>query len=168
MKRILSTLMAAALLFQGCGILNESREDRLARLEREAQMVREGVENGDFKVDIDRMIPLRGGSRHVDNYSVKVKDGHIVSYLPYFGRAWDLPYGGGHGLNFEADIQENDVYREADGSYTVRLLIKTDEDTHVYTFQIFTNGSTSLLVQSKNREPINFNGDFSFEEEDDK
>ena len=48
------------------------------------------------------------------------------------------------------------------------MLIKTDEDTHVYTFQIFTNGSTSLLVQSKNREPINFNGDFSFEEEDDK
>lgn len=168
MKRILITLMAAALLFQGCGVLNESREDRLARLEREAQMVRDGVENGDFKVDIDRMIPLRGGSRHVDNYSVKVKDGHIVSYLPYFGRAWDLPYGGGHGLNFEADIQESEVYREADGSYTVRLLIKTDEDTHVYTFQIFTNGSTSLLVQSKNREPINFNGDFSFEEEDDK
>ena len=168
MKRILITLMAAALLFQGCGVLNESREDRLARLEREAQMVRDGVENGDFKVDIDRMIPLRGGSRHVDNYSVKVKDGHIVSYLPYFGRAWDLPYGGGHGLNFEADIQESDVYREADGSYTVRLLIKTDEDTHVYTFQIFTNGSTSLLVQSKNREPINFNGDFSFEKEDDK
>ncbi|MBO4918345.1 MAG: DUF4251 domain-containing protein [Bacteroidales bacterium] len=168
MKRILITLMAAALLFQGCGVLNESREDRLARLEREAQMVRDGVENGDFKVDIDRMIPLRGGSRHVDNYSVKVKDGHIVSYLPYFGRAWDLPYGGGHGLNFEADIQESEVYREADGSYTVRLLIKTDEDTHVYTFQIFTNGSTSLLVQSKNREPINFNGDFSFEKEDDK
>ncbi len=168
MKRILITLMAATLLFQGCGVLNESREDRLARLEREAQMVRDGVENGDFKVDIDRMIPLRGGSRHVDNYSVKVKDGHIVSYLPYFGRAWDLPYGGGHGLNFEADIQESEVYREADGSYTVRLLIKTDEDTHVYTFQIFTNGSTSLLVQSKNREPINFNGDFSFEMEDDK
>ena len=168
MKRILITLMAATLLFQGCGVLNESREDRLARLEREAQMVRDGVENGDFKVDIDRMIPLRGGSRHVDNYSVKVKDGHIVSYLPYFGRAWDLPYGGGHGLNFEADIQESEVYREADGSYTVRLLIKTDEDTHVYTFQIFTNGSTSLLVQSKNREPINFNGDFSFEKEDDK
>ena len=165
MKRIIITIAAAALL-TGCGVLTESREERQIRLEREAQLVRQGIENGDFKVDIDRMIPLRGGSRHVDNYSVKVKDGHIVSYLPYFGRAWDLPYGGGHGLNFEADIQENEVYREADGSYTVRLLIKTDEDTHVYTFQIFTNGNTSLLVQSKNREPINFNGSINlFREE---
>ena len=168
MKRIIITLSAAALLLTSCGVLKESREDRLVRLEREAKMVSQGIESGDFKVDIDRMVPLRGAASHVDNYSVRVKDGQIMSHLPYFGRAWDLPYGGGHGLNFEADIQESDVYREADGSYTVRLLIKTDEDTHVYTFQIFTNGSTSLLVQSKNREPINFNGDFSFEKEDDK
>ena len=92
MKRILFTFLAAAFLLTGCGVLTESREDRLVRLEREAQMVRQGVENVDFKVNIDRMIPLRGASRHVDNYSVKVKDDHIVSYLPYFGRAWDLPY----------------------------------------------------------------------------
>lgn len=166
MKRILISLMAAALLFQGCGVLTESREDRAARLERTAQLVDEGVKAGDFKMEIRMMNPLRGGARHVDNYSVKVKDGHIVSYLPYFGRAWDLPYGGGHGLNFEADIEESAAFREADGSYTVRLLIKTDEDTHVYTFQFFQNGSASLLVQSKNREPINYSGDLVFEEED--
>ena len=165
MKRIIITLAAAALL-TGCGVLTESREDRQIRLEREAQMVRQGVENGNFKVDIDRMVPLRGGARHVDNYSVKVENGHIVSHLPYFGRAWDLPYGGGHGLTFEADIEESDIFREPDGSYTVRLLIKTDEDTHVYTFQIYTNGSTSLLVQSKNREPINFSGNINFFEEE--
>ena len=166
MKRIIITLMAAALLLQGCGVLTESREDRLVRLEREAQMVRQGVETGNFKVNIDRMIPLRGGSRHVDNYSVKVKDGHITSHLPYFGRAWDLPYGGGHGLTFDADIQESDVFHESDGTYTVRLLVKTDEDTHVYTFQVYTSGSASLLVQSKNREPINYGCNFSFEEDE--
>ena len=162
MRRTTIIALVLGIILQGCGVLSESREDRAVRLEREAQMVSEGVETGNFKVNIDRMIPHRGSARHVDNYSVKVKDGHIVSYLPYFGRAWDLPYGGGHGLNFEADIQESDVFREPDGSYTVRLLIKTDEDTHVYTFQIYRNGSTSLLVQSKNREPINFTGDFSF------
>jgi hypothetical protein len=163
MKKILFTLMAAAILFSGCGVLNESREDRLIRQEREAQMLIQGIESGHYRINIDRMIPLRGQSKHVDAYSVRVKGDHIVSYLPYFGRAWDLPYGGGHGLNFEADIQESVVYREADGSYTVRLLIKTDEDTHVYTFQIFTSGKATLLVQSKNREPINFYGDYDFD-----
>ena len=165
MKRILITLAAAALvLLTGCGVLSESRADREARIEREARLVRQGVENGDFKIEISQMIPLGMPSRHVDNYSVKVKDGHIVSYLPYAGRAWDVPYGGGHALNFEADIQDSAVYNENDGSYTVRLVIKTDEDNHVYAFRIFTNGSASLLVQSRNREPINFNGNFVFEE----
>ena len=161
MKRILTALTAATLLLTGCGVMTESREERLIRIEREAQLIRQGVEDEDFKVIIDRMIPLRGAARHVDNYSVTVKDGHIVSYLPYFGQAWDLPYGGGHGLSFEADIQESAVYLGDDGSYTVRLLVRTDEDTHVYIFQIFDNGRASLLVQSKNREPINYNGYFS-------
>lgn len=142
----------------------ESREDKLARLEREAVLVSEGVESGDFKVDIRFMIPFAGPSRSVTNYSVTVKDGHINSHLPYVGRAWDLPYGGGHALNYEADIQDSAVYREPDGSYTVRLLIRTDEDSHVYTFQIYTTGSTTLLVQSKNREPINYRGNIVFDE----
>ena len=159
-------MMLGVLLLQGCGVMTESRKDRAARLELTAQQVHQGVEAGDFKMDIRMMMPLRGASRHVDNYSVKVKDGHIVSYLPYFGQAWDLPYGGGHGLNFEADIEDSEVYRDAKGSYIVRLLIKTDEDTHVYTFQIFQNGSASLLVQSKNRESINYSGDLVFEEEE--
>ena len=166
MKRILITIMAGALLLTGCGVLVESREDRLVRLEREAQMVRQGVESLDFKIDIDQMIPMKGPSRHVDNYSVKVKDGHIVSHLPYVGLAWDLPYGGGHALNFEADIQESAVYDEGDGSYIIRLIIKTDEDTHVYAFHLFNNGKASLIVQSCNRESISYGGDFSFDEKD--
>ena len=166
MKRILITIMAATLLLTGCGILTESREDRLIRLEREAQMIRQGVESLDFTIDIEQMIPMKGVSRHVDNYSVKVKDGHIVSHLPYVGRAWDLPYGGGHALNFEADIQESAVFTESDGSYTVRLIIKTDEDTHVYAFHLFSNGKASLIVQSRNRESISYGGSFSFDGND--
>jgi len=165
MKRTtILTMMLGILLLQGCGVLTENSEDRQARLEREAQMVREGVETGNFKVDIRFMIPLAGSSRNVTNYSVTVKDGHIVSHLPYVGRAWDLPYGGGHALNYESAIQDSAVYREPDGSYTVRLIIRTDEDSHVYTFQIFPNGSTTLLVQSRNREPINYRGNIIFEE----
>ena len=157
------SIILCALLTQGCSILTESRADREARIERQAQQILAGVNAGDFKINIERMMPLRGAGRNVNGFSVKVKDGRIVSNLPYFGRAWDLPYGGGHGLTFEADIEESAVYAGDDGSYTIRQLIKTDEDTHVYTFQIFPTGNSYLLVQSKNREPINFVGYYSFE-----
>ena len=132
------------------------------RAERDAlvaQAVNNALAKRNYVIDIDMMYPTGAPARRLTNdYILKVEGDMMTSYLPYFGRAWDLPYGGGHGLNFEADIQESDVFRETDGSYTVRLLIRTDEDTHVYTFQIFPNGSTSLLVQSKNREPINYSG----------
>jgi len=158
--------MLGALLFQGCGILTESREDRLVREQREAQIISESIESGDFKMDIRQMIPMAMAPRHVTNYSVTVEGDHINSHLPYAGRAWDLPYGGGHALNFESDIQEKAVFLdESDGSYTVRLLVRTDEDTHIYTFHFSLGGSATLLVQSKNREPINFTGTFLFDEE---
>ena len=168
MKRIaFITLMLGVFLLQGCGVLMESREDRLAREEQEAQLIRESLEKGDFKMDIRQMIPLQMAPRHVTNYSVTVKGNHIISHLPYSGRAWDVPYGGGHALNYESDIQEKTVYRnDSDGSYTVRLLIRTDEDTHVYTFQFSLGGSASLHVQSRNRDSISYNGTFLFSEEE--
>ena len=163
--------MLGAFLLQGCGVLMESREDRLAREEQEAQLIRESLEKGDFKMDIRQMIPLQMAPRHVTNYSVTVKGNHIVSHLPYSGRAWDVPYGGEIGGGsvriHQSDIQEKTVYRnDSDGSYTVRLLIRTDEDTHVYTFQFSLGGSASLHVQSRNRDSISYNGTFLFSDED--
>lgn len=151
-------------MLQGCGVLLESREDRLAREEREVQVIRQSLERGDFKMDIRQMIPLQMAPRHVTNYSVTVKGNHIVSHLPYSGRAWNVPYGGGHALNYESDIEEKTVYLNDDGSYTVRLLIRTDEDTHVYTFHFSLGGSASLHVQSRNRDSISYNGAFLFDD----
>ena len=167
MKRTaLITLFLGAFLLQGCGVLLESREDRLVRQEREAQVIRESIKSGDFKMEIRQMIPLQMAPRHVTNYSVTVKGDHIISHLPYSGRAWNVPYGGGHALNYESDIEEKAIYRDDDGSYTVRLLIRTDEDTHVYTFHFSLGGSASLLVQSRNRDSISYNGGFLFEDDE--
>ena len=167
MKRTaLITLFLGAFLLQGCGVLLESREDRLVRQEREAQVIRESIESGDFKMEIRQMIPLQMAPRHVTNYSVTVKGDHIISHLPYSGRAWNVPYGGGHALKYESDIEEKAIYRDDDGSYTVRLLIRTDEDTHVYTFHFSLGGSASLLVQSRNRDSISYNGEFLFEDDE--
>ena len=160
--------MVAAFVLSGCGILNsETREERAQREAREAQMVNENLKAGDFRIDIDRMYPLRGGSQHVSNYSLSLKDGVLNSHLPYIGQAWRVPYGGGHALNFKADIGSYNVVRTRDDGYEVRIFVRTDEDQHVYTLTIFNNGRTSLDVQSQNRERISFSGmmDFYSDEE---
>ena len=155
--------MAAALLLSGCGILNsETREERAAREAREAQMVNDNLKAGDFRIDIDRMYPLRGGSKHVSNCSLSLKDGVLNSHLPYIGQAWRVPYGGGHALNFSAEIGGYDVVRTRNEGYEVRIYVKTDEDQHVYTLTVFDNGRASLDVQSQNRERISFSGIMDF------
>lgn len=155
--------MAAALLLSGCGILNsETREERAAREAREARMVNDNLKAGDFRIEIDRMYPLRGGSKHVSNYSLSLKDGVLNSHLPYIGQAWRVPYGGGHALNFSAEIGGYDVVRTRNEGYEVRIYVKTDEDQHVYTLTVFDNGRASLDVQSQNRERISFSGIMDF------
>ena len=167
MKKWILPLLAVALTVSSCGVLSgETREERARREAREARMVEENIQAGDFTIDIDRMYPVRGSSQHVSNYSLSVKDGVLNSHLPYIGQAWRVPYGGGHALNFKAPVGTYNVFRTQDGGYEIRILVKTDEDQHVYTLTIFNNGRTSLDVQSQNRERISFSGVMDFYSEE--
>ena len=167
MKKWILPLLAVTLTVSSCGVLSgETREERARREAREARMVEDNIQAGDFTIDIDRMYPVRGSSQHVSNYSVSVKDGVLNSHLPYIGQAWRVPYGGGHALNFKAPVGTYNVFRTQDGGYEIRILVKTDEDQHVYTLTIFNNGRTSLDVQSQNRERISFSGVMDFYSEE--
>ena len=167
MKKWILPLLAAALTVSACGILStETREEKAAREAREAQMVREGVEVGDFSINIDRMYPIRGSSKMVSSYSVRVKDGVLISHLPYIGQAWRVPYGGGHALNFDAPIGNYSVVQTGKGAYEIRIYVKTDEDEHLYRITLFENGRASLDVQSGNRDRISYSGEMNFYEKD--
>ena len=163
MKKFVLPLLAVLLTVSGCGILSsETREERVAREAKEARMVRQGVETGNFTINIDRMYPLRGTSKTVTNYSVKVKDGVLYSHLPFIGQAWRVPYGGGHALNFDAPIVNYTVTPPRADGYEIRIYVKTDEDEHLYRLTVFDNGRASLDVQSQNRDRISFSGEMDF------
>lgn len=158
--------LAVAVIAAGCGVLGESREDRIAREAREAQMVREAIANQEFTIDVDQMLPARGPSKMLSTpYSLTVKDGKIGSYLPYFGQAWNVPYGGGHALNFDAEIGSYSSQETKPGVYDVNIFVRTDEDEHLYTLRIFDNGRTSIEVRSRNRDRISFMGQMRFDDE---
>ena len=159
MKKLFLPLLAAVLAVSACGILSsETREERVVREAKEAQMVRQGLETGNFTIDIDRMYPLRGTSKMVNNYSIKVKDDVLISHLPFIGQAWRVPYGGGHALTFDAPIVNYTVTRPRNDGYEIRIYVKTDEDEHLYRLTVFDNGRASLDVQSQNRDRISYSG----------
>ena len=167
MKKWILTLLAVAVTVSSCGVLSsETKEEKTAREAREAQLVVDNLNNGNFRIEIDRMYPIRGSSQHVTNYSVSVKDGILRSHLPFFVQAWRVPYGGGHALNFDAPIANYSVVQSRKDGYEIRIYVKTDEDEHLYRILLFDNGTASLDGQSGNRDRISYSGTFDFYKKD--
>ena len=109
------------------------------------------------------MHPMKGPSKAVSyGYSVEVRNDSLISYLPYFGRAYNVPYGGGKGLNFSAPIES---YREGvgkNGKRHIEIGLTNDEDTYLYVLDVFDNGSSSVSVSARQREQISYTGDMEF------
>lgn len=158
MKKIILMLSAALVLFAGCGV-TESRTDRLAREAEEAKIVRENIENRSFTVNFNTMMPQRGPSRFLnDSYYVKIDGEEFISCLPFMGQAHNLPYGGGSGFNFTAEVAGYSYQETKPGVFDVNIQINTNEDNFLYAFRIFDNGNTSLDVSSRNRDRVSYTG----------
>ena len=69
-----------------------------------------------------------------------------------------MPYGGGHGLIFEGKVLAYQEHTGKKGQHIVVVDVESDEDFYQYSFVVFNNGSTTLDVVSKQRNPISFSG----------
>lgn len=158
MKRViyLSVLFASALILWSSCATSEEKAAQMAEL---SANVTNALNSRDYKIAIDRMYPMRGSSRHVSyGYSVEVRNDTLISYLPYFGRAYNVPYGGGKGLNFSAPIGSYQEFLKRNGQRHIEIGVTNDEDTYFYTIEVFDNGSSSVDVRARQRERISYSG----------
>ena len=162
MKRVILIILvaiSAAILLSGCA----TSEEKAAQMVELSANVTNALNNRDYKIAIDRMYPMRGSSRHVSfGYSVEVRNDTLVSYLPYFGRAYNVPYGGGKGLNFTAPIASYQEFLKRNGLRHIEIGVTNDEDTYLYTIEVFDNGNASVDVHARQRERISFSGNVEF------
>ena len=164
MKHYLSSivlLFLATVMLCGCA----TAEERAARAALQAAKVKTALSEKHYLINVDRMYPLSGAPRHLTfGYSIEVRNDSLISYLPYMGRAYSVPYGGGKALNFEAPLKN---YKEVEGSRNLRRIyvqVYNDEDIYTYMFEVFANGKSTVHVDSRNRQPISFDGDVVTEE----
>lgn len=151
-------LALAAVLLAGCAVLGRTPEEQAAEEARIEQLVAQRLDARKYRVSVHFMNPNRGASRAVDpTYGITVNGTHLVSYLPYFGVAYDLPYGGGKGLNFESEIDEY-VVGTRRGRQVIEFTTNNGEDIFLYHLEVFPNGNADLRVRSRNREQIGYQG----------
>ena len=164
MKTFITTWLfacSALMMLSGCA----TAEERAARAAEQALKVKTALTQRRYKIDINRMYPMKGNSKSVSyGYSVEVRNDTLISYLPYFGRAYNVPYGGGKGLNFSERIGSYQETQQPKGERVIDIELKNEEDTYHYTIKVFDNGNSSIDVQSRQREPISYSGEIDFRE----
>lgn len=150
---IIFFVMAAALA--GCATTAE----RMEREARTAAQVSEALASRHYTINVLMMYPQRGRAVNLTtNYSVEVKGDSLISYLPYFGRAYNVPYGGGKGLNFIAPITGYQTETDRKGMTRVVLTTENEEDRYQYVLEVSSSGDSYVQVQSRQRDFIRYSG----------
>ena len=163
MKKFLFSMvfgLVASVMLSGCA----TAEERAARAAEQAAKVRTALTERNYKISIDHMYPMKGGSKSVSfGYTVEVRNDSLFSYLPYIGRAYQIPYGGGKGLNFSERIGSYQETQRKNGLQHIAIGVKNDEDTYLYTIEVWDNGKSQIDVQPRQRERISYSGDMIFD-----
>ena len=159
MKKFFVTTVYALLalvMLSGCA----TAEERAARAAEQAAKVKTALTERNYIIGIEHMYPMKGGAKSVSaGYTVEVRNDSLFSYLPYIGRAYQIPYGGGKGLNFSERIGSYQESQKKNGQRHIEISVKNDEDTYLYSIDVFGNGSSQIDVLPRQRERITYSGD---------
>lgn len=153
-------IMLLILFIAGTGIFTLQAQNREERKELKEQTVKEKIESENYRIDINTAYPRRGRMIPLTSiYSVTIRNDSVFSQLPYFGRAYSIPYGGGQGLMFNAPIDQYTMAMGKRGVAKINFTAKSPEDQFRFRITIYSNGSSSIDVDMQNRESISFSGD---------
>lgn len=168
MKKFIALLVCAAAVTAACGILGNVAPTP-EEAAQTAKDVDKALDSRKYQVDINYMIPLRApGKALTDSNAILVDGEKFNSYLPYFGRATDAPYGGGVGLNFEEKIREYKDEGWKKDKRVITIKVNNGEDTYTYILTVYNNGSANLDVNATNRDSISFSGSLRTETEEEE
>ena len=161
MKTIRLFLTGMMMAITTWGFVSCSSSGAVAKSEQ-TQAIKKQIEDRHYTIDVIRATPMNESSRELTStYSLTVNRDTIISHLPYFGQAYNIPYGGGQGLIFKAPITVYSESFDAKGTATISIRTRSEDDDYHYQIQISDNGSTSIHVTPNNRQAISFYGKVS-------
>ena len=134
----------------------EIKEEKKAQQKEEVKSI---VESKTFVFKANNANPMRGRTVNLtSDYDVRITQDSIFSYLPFFGVAYSVNYGGTDSPMIFNNAFETCDFETTKNGYLVKVSVKNESDRLEYSFHISVTGSTSLNVSSLNRQSISYNG----------
>lgn len=120
------------------------------------------IQSKSFVFEAQKVMPQSGRMLILDynTYFVKFTADNVVGDVPYFGRAFNVPYGSGGGIKFEGK-PENVKIEKKKKSYIVKATVKGKDDTYDLMFTVFYDGAATLSINSNNRASISYDGNIT-------
>ena len=163
MKTKIFTLVVLLLILTLPALAQEKSKKEL-KAERELQKQKEIqslIDSKNFVFEAQKVIPQGGRLLNLDynTYFLKFNETKTTCDLPFFGRGFSVPYGGGDGgIKFEG-VPENIAIEKKKKSYNIKATVKGKNDVYNLFFTVFFDGGASLSVNSNNRASISYDGE---------
>lgn len=156
-KNFTSMLLALLII---TGFNTVSAQDSTGTQTKEQNTIEELITAKNFVFVPQTVLPANGRTRQLTSYyDVTLKNDTLISFLPYFGRAYTAPLNPTKSeLDFTSTNFDYNITPLKKGGWDV--MIKPHDETAVrqFVFTVFDNGTASLRVNSNNTQPISFNG----------
>ena len=156
--QLTGAFILAFLIF--CGRPANAQDTKKDKDAAKAAAIKNLVDSQNYVFIAQSAMPMSGTIRQLTpDYDLKVSKTSIVSYLPYFGRAYTAPIDPTKGgIQFTSkDFQYTTTPRKA-GGWDVLIKPKDYRDVQQMTLSITESGYATLQVTSTSRQPISFNG----------
>lgn len=161
MKRLVLFLFVAVLMV-GCATTYYDSEGNPVSKEKMAQLrstvVKAHLAEHRYRIFVDRMYPMRGPAVYLqDDWGLEVSGDSVGLFLPYFGRAYYIPYGRGGGLSL---VEPLTSYREEPikGGRRIFMTTRNDFESYQIVLEVFDNATVSLVINPSEKETISFSG----------
>ena len=166
MKKLIFISLLFSILSLSVSAQKPTKAEKAAQLEQEFQQTRQLIESNHFQFELNRVYPQGGQdlSRFNPRGKFVITDSVAKGTLPFFGRAYSLPYGEGGGIEFDGVMKDQSLKIEHKKKRKIliyRSSITAKNDTYQISMEISGGGNCSVNLNSNNRAQISYSGTVS-------
>lgn len=155
-------LLFTATIFLTLAMLQPARaqETKAQKKAEKIAQVKSWMDAQSYVFVAQTALPMNGRSRNITpDYNLAVTADSVVSYLPFFGRAYTADYGATKSpLDFKTKSCEYKITPGKKDGWNVTIKPKDNKSVQAMNLTVSSEGYASLQVTSYNRTPMSFNG----------
>ena len=135
-----------------------SRNEQRVQKEQEIKQL---IDSRQFRFVARAVLPMSGPRIDLTStYDLELDSTMVEAWLPFFGRAYHVEYGGRDGgIKFKEEAEKIDVtYNKRKKMYQINMDVDTEKDNYRVRISTGLSGYADVSISSNNRQSISYYG----------